>query len=153
MSDIERRILRRVVATGVWVVLAASSTGAVPREQAAALHPCLTGERENYGREWAGLSRAVRETYVVGFIDGQSSTYLKAYNDLSADRRESLRRETFLFYDVEALVAVMTDLYRDPANTYIIYSAMIYIARNKLAGDDVESSLRYSRQNDCGIKR
>jgi hypothetical protein len=40
----------------------------------------------------------------------------------------------------------MTDLYRDPANTLIQFAAMIYIARDKLDGKDVEPALRAARQ-------
>lgn len=147
-------MLNRTVATAAWVLLALGSMAAAPRGQGPApVHPCLTGDRENYGREWSGWSTAMREIYVYAFIEGQSNTYLELFNDVPADRREPLARKTFLYYDVDALAVVMTDLYRDPANTYIRYSAMIYIAKSKLEGNNIESSLRYSRQNDCGLKK
>jgi hypothetical protein len=54
------------------------------------------------------------------------------------ERRDRLRKETFTFYDTSALLDVMTSLYADPANTYIAYTSMVYIARDKLAGKDVQ---------------
>jgi hypothetical protein len=45
----------------------------------------------------------------------------------------------------------MTSLYADPANTFIAHSSMIYIARDKLGGKDIETLLRKARQNDCGL--
>jgi hypothetical protein len=49
-----------------------------------------------------------------------------------------------------ALLDVMTSLYSDPANTYIALGSMIYIARDELAGKDIEGLLRHARQNDGG---
>jgi hypothetical protein len=66
------------------------------------------------------------------------------------ERRERLRLKTFTFYKNSALLDVMTSLYSDPANTYIGYAYMIYIARDKLAGKDIEALLRNARRNGCG---
>jgi hypothetical protein len=42
----------------------------------------------------------------------------------------------------------MTDLYRDPANALIRLGAMVYIARDKLSGKDVEAALRTAREKE-----
>jgi hypothetical protein len=78
---------------------------------------------------------------------------LAVFNDLSSARREQVRLATFTFYDEPALANVMTDLYRDPANTYIEYGAMVYVARDKLSGREVESRLRQARQSDCAFSQ
>ena len=52
----------------------------------------------------------MRLLYIDGFSEGQSSTYLAVYNDLSAARREQVRKGTFVFYESAVLSAVMTDL-------------------------------------------
>jgi hypothetical protein len=104
----------------------------------------------NYGRQWNAWSNGSRSTYLGGFVDGQSQTYMSLEGDLPAERRERLRLQTFTFYNTSALVDVMTSLYSDPANTYIAYGSMIYIARDKLAGKNFEVLLRTARQKDCG---
>jgi len=115
--------------------------------------PCTprTGyELVNYGREWNAWSNGSRSIYLEGFVDGQSHTYLLLQNDLPTERREPLRLQTFTFYESGALRDVMTSLYSDPANTYIAYDSMVYIARDKLGGKDIEVALRNARQKDCG---
>ena len=44
---------------------------------------------------------------------------------------------------------VMTALYKDPANVFVMPTAMLYIAKAQLSGEDTAPMLRYSRQNDC----
>jgi hypothetical protein len=118
----------------------------------AAQNPCLeVQKRVDFGTEWRSWTNTLRTIYLDGFMSGQSSTFLAVYNDLPVDRREVIRKATFLFYDIPAIAAVMTDLYKDPANTFIRHGAMVYIARDKLSGRDAEPMLRYSRENDCGF--
>ena len=122
--------------------------------RAAAQHnPCLTPDRINYGREWRTWTDTIRQIYVEGFMSGQADTYLAVFNDLPNDRREPLRKALFLFHGLGPIADVMTDLYKDPANTFIRYGAMVYIARDKLSGRDVEPMLRNSRENDCSFPK
>jgi hypothetical protein len=107
-------------------------------------------ELVNYGREWNVWPNGSRSVYLEGFVDGQSHTYLLLQNDLPAERREPLRLRTYTFYDSTVLRDVMTSLYSDPANTYVAYDSMVYIARDKLGGKDIETSLRDARRNGCG---
>ena len=44
----------------------------------------------------------------------------------------------------------MTNLYSDPANTYVRFDSMVYIARDKLSGKDVDPALRHAREMDRG---
>jgi hypothetical protein len=104
--------------------------------------------RFNCGREWRTWTDAMRQVYVNGFMSGQADTYNAVSNNLSSDQRESLYKATFLFYGPDAIADVMTDLYKDPANTFIRHGAMVYIARDKLSGRDVEPMLRHSREDD-----
>jgi hypothetical protein len=114
--------------------------------------PTNSGQKElyNFGRRWNMLSNLSRSIYLDGFIDGQSSTYSAVLSDLPPNRREPLRLQTFTFYESDALRDVMTSLYGDPANTYIRHDSMVYIARDKLSGKDVEPALRRARQEDLG---
>ena len=107
--------------------------------------------RFNYGQMWNTWNNFVRTVYLNGFVDGQSHTFFQMSDDLSEKRREELRKVTFTFYDTDVLRDVISDLYKDPANSFITVNAMIYIARDKLDGKTIDERLRYSRQHDYGI--
>ncbi len=104
----------------------------------------------NYGKQWKSWPEISRSTYLMGFVNGQDSTYFALRGDLPPARREALRLRTYTFYDKDVLRDIMTSLYADPANTYVRYSSMVYIARDKLAGKDIEPVLRHARENDTG---
>jgi hypothetical protein len=135
----------------ILVVSVARGVSAQPSQDS-----CMPGslphgfELIDYGRQRNTWSNRDRFIYLTGFVDGQSHTYMSLQDDLPAERRSPLRQKTFTFYRTSTLLDVMTSLYSDPANTYIAHSSMIYIARDKLAGKDIESLLRNARQNDCG---
>jgi hypothetical protein len=110
----------------------------------------------NYGQRWNTWSNRDRFIYLTGFVEGQSHTAMSLEDALPAESRERLVRKTFTFYRTNTLLDVMTSLYADPANTFVTHAAMLYMAGDKLAGKDIEVSLRNARQNDCGaieIKR
>src|SRR5205823_6846189 len=102
----------------------------------------------NFGEAWKSWPNDVRVVYLQGFMDGQSETHLAYFNVLPPKSREALARRTFLRYDLPILRDVITDLYRDPANTYIRLAVMIYIARDKLDGIEIEQRLRYARAKE-----
>ncbi len=52
-----------------------------------------------------------------------------------------------LKFELKALRDVITSLYNDPANTYIEMSYMVYFAKSKLMGKDIESDLRDQRKH------
>ena len=57
---------------------------------------------------------------------------------------ESLR---FKFdFSLEAIRKVITDLYKDPANTYISVASMYLLAGRKLKGEDIEPLLQEARK-------
>lgn len=73
------------------------------------------------GTRWKSWTPAQRELYLEGFRDGESHTFVRTVisSDMPASRKERLRVATALFYEGHVLASVMTDFYRDPANTYI----------------------------------
>ena len=99
----------------------------------------------SYGRQWNSWSPSSRLIYLQGFRDGQSHTYFALLGDLPGSRREALRLETFTMFDGDVLSNVITSLYADPANTFVQNDEMVYIARDKLSGKDVELMLRSAR--------
>lgn len=109
-------------------------------------------ELANYGRTWNRWPNAIRSIYIEGFVDGQSHTFITVMDDLNVTdkQREALRVKSFVMYQPEPLRDVMTNLYSDPANTYVGFDWMIYIARDKLSGKDVEPELREARRTGRG---
>lgn len=49
--------------------------------------------------------------------------------------------------DSSAIREVMTNLYADPANTYIAWDRMLYLARDKLMGKDISQALIDARKD------
>jgi hypothetical protein len=117
-----------------------------------------TREIIKYGPIWRAWDDNERNAYLGGFVDGQNDTYtvfesLPELVSTSAARKEALRLQLYTLYDHDVLRPVMTDLYRDPANIFITFGAMVYIARDKVTGRDIEPMLRYSRENDCAFAK
>ena len=112
-----------------------------------------TTRRINFGSMWKGWSNEVRLIYLDGFIGGRSETFLVVFDSLSPEARGSLRLRTTVLYNPDVLRDVMTDLYSDPANTFVRFEVMVYIARDKLSGREVESRLRSAREQEYAIPR
>ena len=49
--------------------------------------------------------------------------------------------------NLEVIRDIMTDLYKDPANTYISFKNMIFIAKDKLSGKPIEDKLIEERKS------
>lgn len=114
--------------------------------------PCSTKPNAvKVGAEWLAISSATRMWWVEGFTDGQSHSFLawEAETKPSAAKREEMRQQLFPMYGPDVLADVMTSIYEDPANTFISRTAMLYVAKAKLSGKDIEGMLRHSRQVDC----
>jgi hypothetical protein len=130
------------------VVLALS-----PNQNANVSNACRPGasglELFKYGGQWLRWTDYERDIYLEGFVDG-GSTYARTFSSEQSPVLKSLVTRNLVQYDNDVLSPVVTSLYRDPANVYIRFDAMIFIARDKLLGKDIEAMLRYSRQNDCG---
>ena len=107
----------------------------------------------NYGQRWNGWSADRHWVYLEGFIDGQSGTFFRLSKEIPPERVQPLREESFVVYDVGVLADVITSLYADPANTYINFESMIYIARDKLSGKDIDIRLRRAREQDRGYTK
>lgn len=129
----------------------ASVADTAPQDKPSACAPRGGEELVNFGRQWNTWSDAERSIYLEGFVDGQSHTFLLFWNDVSSERRESLRRRSFTLYEPSAIRDVITSLYSDPANTYVTLDSMVYVARDKLAGKDIDENLRQARQENCAF--
>jgi hypothetical protein len=110
-------------------------------------------EPVDQGAMWNSWTVAMRSAYIEGFLSGVNSVYQRAFSYLSAKQRDEIRAATFVVYASDVLAKVVTDLYRDPANTYIEPGALVIVAREKLKGTDIEPLLRAARKNDVYYMR
>ena len=99
---------------------------------------------------WSSWSPDMRHAFVDGFVEGGSRAYLECFNHLSEVARQTVAKHTFVKYHSDILSDVVTNLYKDPANSFVTYGAMILIARDKLDGLDIEPELRYARIYERG---
>jgi len=126
---------------------------------------CLTKEPHNYGKIWNSWSDYIRTIYIMGLKDGlqdqiyfsfirrliieEKDVFDKYLKDSEVIKTEEARNKTllgFIKFDDEAIRNVMTDLYKEPANTYISFYDMGGIAYRKLKGESIELLLRELRK-------
>jgi hypothetical protein len=118
--------------------------------------PCLADDPYNYATVWKEWSDQSRRAYLWGARDGGGQVYLAAaFEWLSkgefgrvpeSARVSRVRKKTMLVFEESALIPVITDLYRDPANAFVPLMDMTLIARDKLQGSAFEDSLRQARK-------
>ena len=117
---------------------------------------CYSNESLTYGKIWLSWSNNLRDVYLVGFSDGIDVVYWKAaltwlapgeiFKKPESGRVKKVRQDVFLVLDIATIRDVMTNLYKDPSNTYIPWKKMIYLARNKLMGKDISIELINARK-------
>ena len=127
---------------------------------------CLAQEPYNYGKIWNSWSDYTRSIYIMGLKDGlqkhitfsfltrlmmeERDIFNKCLRDTEVVKTEMAGNKIlwdFIMFDDEAIRNVMTDLYKDPANTYISFYDMSGIAYRKINGDSIEPLLKELRKN------
>lgn len=114
-------------------------------------------ELANEAQVWRSQSKIARESLVFGFLFGVAEAATEA-KESAGDAgckasiqqvRDRLTAET----DATKIAAVVTDLYRDPANVNILASSMIALAIAKLRGEEIEPGLREARALAAEVKK
>lgn len=115
----------------------------------------LASSPYNYANLWYSWNVVAREAYISGVADGIARSFFVtiitvspekfAKNPVSPEVKETTDK-LFLRYTRDQLRGVMTDLYRDPANSYIDIIDMLLMARDKIEGKDITDNLRESRK-------
>lgn len=119
--------------------------------------PVQGAEPHQYGRYWQDLSKEMKEQYVIGFKDGVSNALYhvraKAYLEGDPKNQKDLKLVedvmkvlTNIHSGARVLADVMTDLYKDPANTYIPPTELLIIAQAKLDGKSIDPMLQEQRK-------
>ena len=124
--------------------------------------PAITvaSERPNHGQKWNSLTEPERLLYLKGFKEGLSAGYFntkKEFNIRSPkqpgsgsgiDWEKGWNNYISVVFptDEVALHDMLTRLYADPANNFIEWERMIYLARDKIRGIDVSNRLIETRE-------
>jgi len=120
----------------------------------------LAEKPSDYGEFWNILSEHEKQMYLLGMRDGMktvTTNCIKRFGPyLSKEKESQLAGIDFLTEYKEyinflsssdpTILKVMTDLYKDPANTYIFFVGMVGIAYQKLKGEDIEPLLQEARK-------
>ena len=115
---------------------------------------CLAEEPLTHGDFWNVSSFMEKVNYITGFRMGILKCVLKLGpltprakgSDLSIAFDELLDLYGFIREHLDAIITVMDDLYKEPANTYIQFELICEIACEKLKGEDIEPLLREARK-------
>jgi len=115
-----------------------------------------SGDPYNYAELWKSYPEQTKRAYIDGFTDGVSETFFAAagswigYDKLKdpvPEKVKKVRDRVFLRYTKDQIPAVMTDLYKDPANAFILFQDMLLIARDKIEGKKIEESINEARKH------
>src|SRR5882672_5092347 len=134
--------------TAFFVLVLPLSTSALPLPAQS-----ISGDPINFGEIWNSWPGEKREVFVAGYTEGVADAFSGCSNYLASTSRETVRKQIFVVYDYTVLARVVTDLYKDSANTFIRTGSLILIARDKLNGQDIEARLRNARANDRAFEK
>lgn len=112
---------------------------------------CLAKEPFNYGEFWNSMSDGEKCAYISGLHAGMTKCiddFIKLTSEKPPEKFIDLIYETYwlLSPDFEVRVRGISDLYKDPANTYISIAEINILAHRKIKGESIESSLRELRE-------
>jgi hypothetical protein len=114
-----------------------------------------SGEPFNNANLWKSYSEQTKRVYVDGFADGVSETFIAAagswigYDKLKepvSEKVKKVRDRVFIRYTQEQIPAVMSDLYKDPANDFVLFQDILLIARDRIEGKKTEELLNEARK-------
>lgn len=122
-------------------------------------------ERYNCGKAWKSWFEYERDIYIRGFKDGLLKGFSFFLEELKTDqlKQSFITDSEFKFQipdyfkpvidriniDIKSDIVedVVTDLYNDPANTFIGFGDMIYLAIDKLKGERIDEKLIEARRS------
>ncbi|MCL5062845.1 MAG: hypothetical protein M0Z70_07790 [Nitrospiraceae bacterium] len=115
------------------------------------------GDPYNYAGQWNSWSYVTKNAYLTGLSDGiiyggsQIHSKYTGTNVLDTKSKEFKKlekafQETTLYFENDALIKVIDELYEDSSNCFIPFHETAVIARDKLKGKSIEESLRKARQ-------
>ncbi len=118
--------------------------------------PVSGEEPYSYATLWRSWGTLCRDAYVDGVVDGSFNAYMAAaevwlgpgqlHSTPESEKVRRVREQVFVRDQRPQIPAVMTELYSDPANVYVVLIDMVFISRDKLEGKNVETALQDARK-------
>ena len=130
---------------------------------------CFANESDSPGEFWNSLDDNNKEIYIWGIREGivmcieqitERFLVPASKNKENTAIIEAILEDYYQFvmlfraddYDItlnllKTIANIVSDLYKDPANTYVNISDMCFLASKKLRGETIEASLREAREN------
>jgi hypothetical protein len=107
-----------------------------------------------YGETWLALSSDAKLMFLEGYSEGVAQGIADAHKVITKKSVLDLKvfQNTFYLHnpyfrtDEKVLIDVMTELYKDPANVYVQYDQMMWVAKRKLDGHPIETELTNARK-------
>ena len=119
-------------------------------------NPVFSADMQDFGKIWTAWGKEGKTAYIWGFNHGKKHALIIVGNEifLSHNRGdkvpetfyENIRVNIATLYDTNKIIDVITNLYKDPANSYIWFKDMVYIARDSLSGKDVSNAILEARK-------
>lgn len=106
----------------------------------------------DYAARWKAWDVYTRTAYVAGVTEAISVAFFTTKGNLT--KKPSLQEE-FRIMDIlkfgsaiekKKVIEVMTDIYQDPANSYIDTVKIFVLAHDKIEGKDISKSLEDARR-------
>lgn len=120
---------------------------------------CLAGEHVNFADWWNILTDYGKQVFLHGLGHGLGKGFLDAVNQFGLNLPEgevsTVINEYFEYINFisgvdtskrDAVIKVINDLYKDPANIFIPVAEVSFIAYKKLKGENIELLLQKARE-------
>lgn len=111
-----------------------------------------------YGNIWLEFTQKEKYLYLSGYQEG-IATFLgesipqmagcecREPKEAGLNRVQHTFRSVRVDFDLETVAKVMTDIYKDPANVFIMFPQMVRLAADKLKGKDIGQDIIETRKH------
>lgn len=151
-------MFRRITAVAALGAITALLTGAAPaavqmsRLAASLQQRQQEGNPTDYSRVWQSWGEVGRTAYVLGFMEGEingvidSTDWFRGKIDARTLNQYSDIPLKSAGMTTVVLANIVSELYRDPANSLVPFSQILTIGREKVAGRPVDHLLLSARR-------
>lgn len=118
------------------------------------LSSTATAAPYNYAHLWLSWNRFVQEVYIDGVTDGIAEAYVLTMQTVAQEKwlttpeppeLANLREKLFVRDTRTKICDVISDLYKDPANSFIPPLKMFFLSRDKIEGKNISDGLMKAR--------
>lgn len=112
----------------------------------------VADEPFDYASRWNAWDVYTKTAYVIGVKEGISTAFFTFTGNLT---KKTSPKEELLIMNIlnlgsvierKKIIEVMTDIYKDPANSYIETTQIFLFAQEKIKGQDISKSLENKRR-------